>query len=228
MSKNKMIAIIVVVIMAISFGTIYLVRTNKNSDSSQVTEVQSTVVEATNVIKGDIGKVRDFTGTTKDMTGTVVLNVVEEDLNIFENGQSYDVEVQFKNEEKLGKAVVTSISTTKDITTNLYSVTLNVTVQDGIVSPGSFVRIHVPYNNKVGTIVIGKNSIIKDKDKGYVYIIKDDVATRVEVTTGIENDYEIEVLTGITEGDVIITKGKEFVKDGEKVYVVGGTKDENN
>ncbi len=40
--------------------------------------------------------------------------------------------------------------------------------------------------------------------------------------TGIDNGREIEIVSGISEGARVVTKGQNFISDGDAVNVVGG------
>jgi membrane fusion protein (multidrug efflux system) len=73
-------------------------------------------------------------------------------------------------------------------------------------------------------------SIVSENGKGqqYVYIIKDtkkvkDViqgtAEQVIITTGKTEGDDIEVLTGIAEGDEIVDEGARSVKEGQLVKI---------
>ncbi len=45
------------------------------------------------------------------------------------------------------------------------------------------------------------------------------IATRVEIQTGFEDSADVEILSGITEGDLFVTLGQHTLKDGAEVRV---------
>ncbi|NLB88620.1 MAG: efflux RND transporter periplasmic adaptor subunit, partial [Syntrophomonadaceae bacterium] len=47
-------------------------------------------------------------------------------------------------------------------------------------------------------------------------------ARQREVELGIENSNYVEILSGVKEGEVVITKGNTLVSDGTLVRVVAG------
>lgn len=55
-------------------------------------------------------------------------------------------------------------------------------------------------------IVIPKHIIKTDGDRTYVQVLRDDVKVEVDIETGIETAVEIEVLSGLSEGDKVIVK----------------------
>ena len=55
-------------------------------------------------------------------------------------------------------------------------------------------------------------------DKSYVYKINDEnIANKTEVTTGIRNDKSIEIISGLTQGDIIVAEGLKKVRPRGKI-----------
>ena len=63
--------------------------------------------------------------------------------------------------------------------------------------------------------------IIKDKNgKKYVFIVnKDNQLEQREVTLGINNDTEVEIIDGINEGEVVVLDNLSRLRDGIKVQI---------
>ena len=55
-------------------------------------------------------------------------------------------------------------------------------------------------------IVIPKHIVKTDGERTYVQVLRDDVKVEVDIETGIETAVEIEVLSGLSEGDKVIVK----------------------
>lgn len=76
------------------------------------------------------------------------------------------------------------------------------------------------YKNK-SAISVPVNVIQKVNEKQYVYLVskeKDNtVARRQEITTGISYNGYVEVLSGVAEGDMLITTGVQDLNDGQPV-----------
>lgn len=58
-----------------------------------------------------------------------------------------------------------------------------------------------------------------DGEQAYVFMVRDDVAVKAQVTTGKEGDERIELLSGAAEGDLVVTEGGERLRDGVRVKV---------
>lgn len=53
------------------------------------------------------------------------------------------------------------------------------------------------------TLNVSSSAIITDGDQKYVFTIKQNRAVRTLVTTGLESDFETEITSGLTEGDIV-------------------------
>jgi len=67
-----------------------------------------------------------------------------------------------------------------------------------------------------------------DPDKQMVYVFKDGKVNRVPVTTGIVQDGDVEVLSGLTSGETIVSSGAYGVPDGTEVEPQSGPLRENS
>jgi membrane fusion protein (multidrug efflux system) len=54
-----------------------------------------------------------------------------------------------------------------------------------------------------------------------VFVVKDGLAKRRVVTTGYANNGSLEIVSGLTEGEMVVTVGQTSLKDGAKVAVIG-------
>ena len=91
-----------------------------------------------------------------------------------------------------------------------------------ILKPGRFVKVRITVNNGEKGIIVPESAVEKSGNENMVYIVSDGMAIRRLVTTGMRKDGNIEIITGINEGDLVITKGKEGVSDGRAVRIRAG------
>ena len=66
-------------------------------------------------------------------------------------------------------------------------------------------------------LLISKTSLIEENGQKYVYIVENNRAKRVEVTTGLYDDTQIEITSGLTGSETLIVKGLQLLSDGTKV-----------
>lgn len=151
------------------------------------------------------------------------LNISKSVYEHLKEGQS--VIVNIDNTEIPG--TIRSLSPIPDFVNSLYSVEVEIDNKENNPWVGSFGSILIELTSKDEVIVIPKSAILHDSGEKYVFIEKDNRAYKRKVSLGIDNSSEVEVLGGLNEGEKIITKGHQFVKDKGLVMVVRGEDNEN-
>ena len=87
---------------------------------------------------------------------------------------------------------------------------------DGSIIPGSFVEVFLIGSTKQNAIILPIEAITEQQGKHYVYIKLDDECYEKRlVLLGNSNGDEIEILSGLTRKDEVVTKGAIIVKLAE-------------
>ncbi len=95
----------------------------------------------------------------------------------------------------------------------------DVALKSRVLKPGIFVSVKVvPDENKNG-ILIPESCLEKIGDDYYVYKVVDGMAVRAAVTVGMRKNDAVEIITGVDEGDVVVTSGQQGVLDGRGVDI---------
>ncbi len=82
---------------------------------------------------------------------------------------------------------------------------------------GSLLEVSVKFNQR-NSLSVPDTSVMIEGDKSYVYKINDEnIANKTEVTTGIRNDKSIEIVSGLTQGDIIVAEGLKKVRPRGKI-----------
>ena len=72
--------------------------------------------------------------------------------------------------------------------------------------------------NKRDSLSIPDTSIILEGNKSYVYkISEDNIAKRLEIEIGLRNDGDVEVISGLNSGDIIVAEGLKKVRPNGKI-----------
>lgn len=98
-------------------------------------------------------------------------------------------------------------------------VDLSIDNPDDNIILGYDVKAHVNTVALENVISIPKEAVFSDEKEEYVYIEKDGKAVKVNVETGEKNDSYVEIVSGLSEGDVVIWDEKAELKDGAGVHV---------
>lgn len=109
------------------------------------------------------------------------------------------------------------------VNSNTHNGTIYVDVaSDDALRPGMFARGQIEVSQDQA-LVVPLASMVSSDGYHYVYVVNSDRTVRRQVIqTGVLQGDAIEVLSGLQPGDTIVTSGAGFLKDGDRVNVVGG------
>ncbi|WP_295655688.1 efflux RND transporter periplasmic adaptor subunit [uncultured Mucilaginibacter sp.] len=85
--------------------------------------------------------------------------------------------------------------------------------------PNMTVMIKIADYSKTNSIVVPLNAIQKSEQGDFVFVNDGGTAKRKAVTLGATYNSQTEILSGLNEGDQLITRGASDVEDGDKVKV---------
>ncbi len=74
-------------------------------------------------------------------------------------------------------------------------------------------------NAMVAKAVIPLNAVHKEGNIQFVLVVKNDMLERRGVTLGMERGTDVDVIAGVSPGDMLVVKGPEGLKDGQSVEI---------
>ncbi|MDA3824018.1 MAG: efflux RND transporter periplasmic adaptor subunit, partial [Bacteroidales bacterium] len=207
---------------------INLINTEYDIESSKI-NLEKMDVKAP--FSGVISDLPYFTNRTKVKSATELVKIINYKALYLETNLP---EKYFQNIEKGFKVYISSYTNALD--TLLGTITQNspdidpeartfmcfveVNNSERILLPGMFVKADMVINSSENTIVIPKDLVISFNRAQMVYVVDKGVANSRFITTGLENDTEIEVTTGLETGESIVSKGFETLRDKSKVKII--------
>ncbi len=82
---------------------------------------------------------------------------------------------------------------------------------------GSLLEVSVKFNLR-NSLSVPDTSVMIEGDKSYVYKINDEnIANKTEVKTGIRDNKNIEIISGLSEGEIIVAEGLKKVRPRGKI-----------
>ncbi len=82
---------------------------------------------------------------------------------------------------------------------------------------GSLLEVSVKFNLR-NSLSVPDTSVMIEGDNAYVYKIDDkNIANKTEVKTGLRSDKNIEIISGLIEGDIIVAEGLKKVRPRGKI-----------
>ena len=179
-----------------------------------------------------------------------VLNVPERQLGILKANQAVQLEAdalpgkQFTGQILRIAPVVDSNSGTFRVTTQFHDKT-------GLLKPGMFARIDIVYDHRDDALTVPRSALVEEDGETAVFVVEKPkpeasvatnnattaetkatnppapdalVAHRKLIKVGYSDSDHVEIRSGIDEGARVITVGRNAVRDGTSVQVIGATK----
>ncbi|HEY8312624.1 MAG TPA: efflux RND transporter periplasmic adaptor subunit [Candidatus Baltobacteraceae bacterium] len=84
---------------------------------------------------------------------------------------------------------------------------------------GMTVNVDILTSNIKNVLLVPNASIVKDKGKAYLWVVRGGVAHKVPVTTGKSGDTQTIIKTGVAAGDRFVPAPSAELKSGDKVQI---------
>ncbi len=124
-------------------------------------------------------------------------------------------------------ATVTVVNPVKNLQTGMFTVKVSIDNTDGAIKVGMFADITLVTRQCEAAIIIPAEAIIRDGAEAYVYVSMNSVAEKRIVETGIENPEFTEILSGVSDGELVVVSGKEYISEtNNKLNITSYEEDE--
>lgn len=90
---------------------------------------------------------------------------------------------------------------------------------DGRLLPGAFANVKLTLTETSNALLIPAAALISDLDAAYVLVFSDGKAERRRVATGVRTDTQVQIVTGLAAGEIVITSGLQQLRLGATVEV---------
>ena len=85
--------------------------------------------------------------------------------------------------------------------------------------PNSRIELKIPIGEGKSALVVSKDALIANGEKTIVYLIEKGVAKRKNILIGNSYKNKIEIISGLEEGDIIVTRGNENLRNNQRVKI---------
>ena len=117
---------------------------------------------------------------------------------------------------------VSSVDRSPNYQTKLYTVSLTLPEGTEGVLAGMFADVTFHTDFSADTIVIPSEAILTSNGVNYVFVVEENTARRVAVTTGLIGSGVTEITSGLKVGQQLVIMGQAYLDDGAAVRVVEG------
>ncbi|GAB5469516.1 MAG: efflux RND transporter periplasmic adaptor subunit [Rhodospirillales bacterium] len=94
--------------------------------------------------------------------------------------------------------------------------------RDGSLKPGLFARVDVILEQREDALLIAESALVPSGRDLFVYVVRDGKALRRKVETGLYREDQVEILTGLEPGELVVTAGQVKLRDGSLVSLPEG------
>ncbi|MGL4791014.1 MAG: efflux RND transporter periplasmic adaptor subunit [Anaerotignaceae bacterium] len=149
----------------------------------------------------------------------VTLNVSDEVINRIKIGGKVNVTLSaIPNETFIG--TIDTIAPVADSQTMLYKIEASLDNSNGEIKAGMFASVQLVLEERQEVASLPLNAVIEKNDEKYVFVVdENNVAQKTIVETGIKNDKNIEILSGVENGQQVVVVGQDFISHGTSVNI---------
>jgi len=197
-----------------------LAQARENYNNAFIKSPISGVVTAVNIDPGEWASPAspEPVVSVANLSTVVVKATVAEDLvNKLKEGDEVKVTVSAVAAEPFtGK--ITSIAPAAGKASKAFPVEVQLDNPDGLLKPGMFAEINFTREHPEN-IVVPKEAVVGSGGESAVWVIEDNTAQKRPVEPGAENGKMVLILSGLKEGELVVTVGADSLRDGEKVEI---------
>ena len=112
---------------------------------------------------------------------------------------------------------IVAIAPAVDVATNTTLVRIRVDNPEHLLRLGMFAEAQVTLAEHAQALLVPASALVRQDGQTAVYVVSGDTAARTVVTTGLEANGQVELLTGVTEGAFVLTSGVHGLGDSVKL-----------
>lgn len=188
-------------------------------DNMSVKAPISGVISARNVKEGEFASTAAPAFIIIDDSSYVVeINVNENVIGKVQVGDKVRIHIGAISEENLS-GIITAAAPSADSMTQTYLIKIALENPPSTIKGGMFAEIYITLDKAENCIILPMSSVVEEEGRKYVFVVENDKAVKKQIITGIFNDKEIQVIEGIDEGEIVVVKGQDFLKDGSTVVI---------
>ncbi|MFQ5674954.1 MAG: efflux RND transporter periplasmic adaptor subunit [bacterium] len=146
--------------------------------------------------------------------------VPEKDMRRVFEGQAARIIAEAEPEVEFS-GVVKMVSPVVDPASGTAKVTIDIKDDKGKLKPGMFASVFITTETHSNALLIPKKAMILETDMDQVYVYQEGTAHKVNLKLGFTSGDNVEVLSGLQEGDLVVIAGQEGLREGLPIRIPG-------
>jgi membrane fusion protein (multidrug efflux system) len=116
-------------------------------------------------------------------------------------------------------ASVKMVSPVVDPSSGTSKVTIDIDDDRGKLKPGMFASVFITTETHQNALIMLKKALILESDRDQVYIYQNGKAHKVNLLLGFTSGDQVEVLSGLQEGDLVVIAGQDGLREGLPIRI---------
>lgn len=113
------------------------------------------------------------------------------------------------------------IRPTIDSDTGTFKVVAKLNNDDNFLKSGMFGKVEVVFDVHLDSLLVEQQAVITQDNRSHVFIVKDNKAIQTPVVLGFQRNGILEITSGLSENDQVVTTGQQIIKHETIVEIVG-------
>ncbi len=177
------------------------------------------VVSMKNIEKGALASNAAPAFNIVDISNVYVdIGVLENLYTNIDVGDEFNAVVESIGEKEFDAKVV-NVSPNIDPSTNTYKIRLSLDNEDMRLRGGMLARVSVVTDRKEEVNMIPIDAVIQDSGDSIIYVVEQGRAKRKSIDVGIVDEELVEIRGDLSQGDLVVVRGQNFLEDDVKVEV---------
>lgn len=132
-----------------------------------------------------------------------------------------DTEVRFRvhGAQQLHAAELHAIESRLDEETRALRVRARTANADGTLRPGQYAQVRVPLQTIEDALTVPAPALVESANETVVWVNAGGEAERREVETGVRTEGSVQITSGLSPGDEVVTTGRQTLKPGAKLEI---------
>jgi len=151
----------------------------------------------------------------------VVAHILEKDIPLLKTGMKASIKTEsFPGRVFEGR--IARMSSALELATRTLQAEIEIPNAGRMLKPSMFATVELVLSQKPQALVIPQYALIEERGKKIVYVIQGNQAFRRTIVTGIEQTPYVEVLQGVSEGEQVVVRGQDALREGSIVRMIEG------
>jgi membrane fusion protein (multidrug efflux system) len=133
------------------------------------------------------------------------------------------VELVLDSDDRTLLGHVTLVSPVIDPQSGTIKVTVEIPEYPEGTRPGDFAEVRIVTEKHDASVLVPKNAVFTEKGEEILYVAADGKADRRVVKTGFRDADNVEVLEGVSSGELVVVKGQRSLEQGAAVEILDDT-----